>query len=186
MLDPEQNAAFTDHYLNVPFDLSSVLFITTANLVDPMPPALRDRMEVLELPGYTREREDRTSPAKYLVPKQIAAHGLKQSPGGVPRGGAAADHRRLHPRGRRAEPGAPDRRRLPQDRARAWPRGAGAPDGRAGRRCTACWGPKLFESEVAERVLDPGVATGLAWTPAGGDILFIEATRMPGKGPADR
>lgn len=180
VLDPEQNTAFTDHYLNVPFDLSSVLFITTANLVDPLPPALRDRMETLELPGYT-ENEKIHIAARYLAPKQIAAHGLKRSQVAFPRATLQriiGDYTR--------EAGVRNLERQIATVCRKTARRVA--EGRRGARTVApealhgLLGPKLFEAEVAERELEPGVATGLAWTWAGGDILFIEATRMPGRG----
>jgi len=180
VLDPEQNTAFTDHYLNVPFDLSSVLFITTANLVDPLPPALHDRMETLELPGYTANEKVHIA-GRYLVPKQIAAHGLKRSQLAFPRATLQriiGDYTR--------EAGVRNLERQIASICRKTARRVA--EGRRGaKRVTpealhGLLGPKLFEAEVAERQLEPGIATGLAWTWAGGDILFIEATRMPGRG----
>lgn len=180
VLDPEQNASFTDHYLNVPFDLSSVLFITTANLVDPLPPALRDRMETLELPGYT-ENEKIHIAAKYLVPKQVAAHGLKRAQAVLPR----TTLQRIIGEYTR-EAGVRNLERQIAAICRKTARRVA--EGRRGSRTVSpealhgLLGPRLFEAEMAERQLEPGIATGLAWTWAGGDILFIEATRMPGRG----
>ncbi|MFH0908831.1 MAG: endopeptidase La [bacterium] len=180
VLDPEQNGTFTDHYLDVPFNLSSVLFIATANVVDTLPPALRDRMEVLELPGYTAQEKIHIA-KKYLIAKQTEAHGLTRSNIAFQDATLArliADYTR--------EAGV---RNLDREIAGICRKVArGVAEGRRAkvvispRMLHAYRGPVRFESEVAEKVSDPGVVTGLAWTPAGGDILFIEATRMPGKG----
>jgi ATP-dependent Lon protease len=180
VLDPEQNSTFTDHYLNVPFDLSSVLFITTANLVDPLPPALRDRMETLELPGYTLTEKAHIA-RKYLVPKQIAAHGLQ------------GDQITFHPRAIEhlvtdytREAGVRNLEREIANICRKIAREVAEGEKRkvtiTPRKLHAFLGARLFEYEVAERTVDAGVATGLAWTPTGGDILFIEATQMSGRG----
>ena len=180
VLDPEQNSTFSDHYLDVAFDLSHVLFITTANVVDTMPPALHDRMEVLELPGYTLNEKLHIA-RKYLVPKQIRAHGLEAV--NLAFRTAALEHivsdytreagvrsleRQIANICRKVARGVAEGRRR---------RFAIEPSGLHG-----FLGAKIFEAEVAERTMDAGVATGLAWTPTGGDILFIEATRMPGRG----
>jgi ATP-dependent Lon protease len=180
VLDPEQNNSFSDHYLEVPFDLSEVIFIATANDLTPIPPALRDRMEVLELPGYTRE-EKRQIAARYLVPKQLFEHGLTEhhvhlKPESVDE---IIDH---HTR----EAGV---RNLEREIANVI-RGVAVKVASGQDFKTEIdphdveeyLGPQKFFSEIAERTEEPGVATGLAWTPTGGDILFIEVTRMPGKG----
>lgn len=180
VLDPEQNSTFTDHYLNVPFDLSSVLFITTANVVDTMPPALRDRMEVLELPGYTLEEKVHIA-EQYLVPKQIKAHGLE--PKHVEFKREAIEHI-ISDYTREAGVRNLERQiaNVCRKVARAVAEGRKTPTVVTVNKLHDFLGPIQFESEVAERTMDPGVATGLAWTPTGGDILFIEATQMPGKG----
>jgi len=180
VLDPEQNSTFSDHYLNVPFDLSGVLFITTGNLLDPMPPALRDRMEVLELPGYTLTEKLHIA-RKYLVPKQIRNHGLTKSLIAFPDAALEniiSDYTR--------EAGV---RNLEREIANACRKVAR--DVAEGKRqkhtirpelLHSLLGPKKYEAETAEKLAEPGVVTGLAWTPAGGDILFVEATQMPGRG----
>ena len=182
VLDPEQNSTFTDHYLEVTFDLSKVLFIATANQLDPIPWALRDRLEIIELPA-TPARRRSTIARKFLVPKQLDDHGLDQRSLRDHRRGALRDRRQLHARGRRPQPRARDRLGVPRGR-RQGRRGPG--QGPRGDRRRAMveevLGPQKFVSEVAERIGEPGVATGLAWTAVGGDILFIEATQMPGKG----
>ena len=180
VLDPEQNNTFTDLYLNQPFDLSRVLFITTGNVLDTIQPALRDRMEILELSGYT-QLEKRHIAEKYLVPRQVAAHGLKKNqltfgPGVLERvigdytreAGVRALDLEIASLCRKAA------RRVAEGRTR---RVRIAP-----KDLNHLLGPKKFELEIAEHSAAPGVATGLAWTAAGGDILFIEASRMPGKG----
>ena len=181
VLDPEQNNTFSDHYLEVTFDLSKVLFIATANQLDPIPWALRDRLEIIELPGYTRQEKKQIA-RKFLVPKQLDDHGLtndrceitddaifevvdsytreagvrnlEREIGSVCRAVAV----------RVAEGQAKDHEVVNTEMVRE------------------VLGPQKFVSEVAERVGEPGVATGLAWTAVGGDILFIEATKMPGMG----
>jgi ATP-dependent Lon protease len=180
VLDPEQNSTFTDHYLNVPFDLSSVLFITTANLADPLPPALRDRMEMLELPGYTLMEKVRIA-QKYLVPKQIAAHGLTSEHVLFDRQALehiVTDYTR--------EAGVRNLEReianICRKTARAVAEGEKRKAAITAGKLHGYLGARSYESEVAERAVDAGVATGLAWTPTGGDILFIEATQMSGRG----
>ncbi|HWP46513.1 MAG TPA: endopeptidase La [Candidatus Limnocylindrales bacterium] len=178
VLDPEQNYAFSDHYLEVPFDLSKVMFIATANVLDTIPPALRDRMEVLDLPGYTEE-EKLMIAKTHLLPKQLEAHGLE------PRHLQVEDEAlRLIIRSYTREAGV---RNLERQIATIC-RGV-AKEVALGKETTEVitpdkvpqyLGPIKFFSEVAERTSVPGIATGLAWTPVGGDILFVEATMMRG------
>ena len=181
VLDPEQNNTFRDHYLDVPFDLSEILFITTANFLDPVPPALRDRMEVLELPGYTDE-EKLTIAREHLVGRQIENHGL------------SSEHIRFEEsalqtliRGYTREAGVRNLEReigaVCRKVARRRAEGHEAPVVVTPDTVTEMLGaPTFHDEEVAERTKAPGVAVGLAWTPAGGEVLFIEATLMPGGG----
>ena len=180
VLDPEQNSTFVDHYLDLSFDLSSVMFITTANFLDPIPPALRDRMEVLELPGYTEEEKVAIT-QRYLIPKQRVENGLQEDHITF-----AVEAIREMISGYTREAGL---RNLERTVARVCRKVARArTEGRTGvvevtpHNLSAFLGPRLFVSEIVERTRIPGVATGLAWTPTGGEILFIEATRMRGKG----
>jgi ATP-dependent Lon protease len=180
VLDPSQNHTFTDHYLDVPFDLSQVLFIATANIVDTMPEPLRDRMETIELPGYTQHEKLKIA-QQYLVPKQIESHGLKRNHlriGPPTLAHIISDYTR--------EAGV---RNLDREIANICRKVAReVAEGKTGLRTVvpkdlhALLGAIKFEAEVAEKKVEPGVVTGLAWTPTGGDILFIEATKMPGKG----
>jgi ATP-dependent Lon protease len=181
VLDPEQNATFRDHYLDVPFDLSRVLFITTANVMDTVPGPLRDRMEIIPLAGYTEEEKVLIA-QKHLVPKQAREHGLK--PGEditfVP------EALRLLARGYTREAGVRSLEReiasVCRKVARRHAEGEIGPVRVTPDVVTSSLGVPRFElEEVEERTRVPGVATGLAWTPAGGDVLFVEATRMPGK-----
>jgi ATP-dependent Lon protease len=181
VLDPEQNNTFADHYLEIPYDLSNVMFVATANIADPIPAPLRDRMEILEIPGYTR-REKLAIARRHLIPKQLEEHGitkeqlditdtavdlvidtytreagvrtLERQIAGIIRGVAV----------KIAEGDMTPRKIELEDQVRDF------------------LGPQKFTSEVAERTEEPGVATGLAWTSVGGEILFIEATRMFGTG----
>ncbi len=181
VLDPEQNHTFADHYLEIPYDLSNVMFIATANVADPIPAPLRDRMEILEIPGYTR-REKLAIARQHLIPKQIEEHGitkeqlqiedsaleiiidsytreagvrtLERQASSVIRGVAV----------KIAEGDLTPRKIENEDQIREF------------------LGPQRFTSEVAERTSETGVCTGLAWTSVGGEILFIEATRMYGSG----
>ena len=181
VLDPEQNSTFRDHYLDVDFDLSKVMFIATANMLETIPSPLLDRMEVLQLPGYSEEEKTLIA-QKYIIPKQLEAHGLAPDDLEITELATQADHRRLHPRGGPAQPRAGDRRDLPQGRPPAR-RGQARPAPRSARSSSpTCWALRGIFRELADRTGIPGVATGLAWTPTGGEILFIEATGMPGKG----
>jgi ATP-dependent Lon protease len=180
VLDPEQNSTFRDNYLGVPFDLSRVVFITTANVIDNVPPPVRDRMEVIDLPGYTQEEKLQIAKA-YLVRRQREANGLREDQCELTEEALkaiVADYTR--------EAGV---RQLEREIGRTMRHCAmkvaegstakvliDAPD------LDAILGPAKFEREVALRSSVAGVATGLAWTPVGGDILFIEATRVPGSG----
>ncbi len=181
VLDPEQNGTFRDHYVDLPFDLSEVLFITTANVLDPIPPALRDRMEVLELPGYTEE-EKLVIATEHLLGRQIGNHGLTAEQ--VRFTEAAL---RAVIRGYTREAGVRNLEReigaLCRKVARRWAEGDESPVEIATETVVEMLGaPKHFDEEVAERTKRPGVAIGLAWTPVGGDVLFVEARRMSGGG----
>src|SRR6478672_9722602 len=181
VLDPEQNNSFRDHYLDVPFDLSEVLFITTANMLDPIPPPLRDRMEVLEIAGYTEE-EKLSIATDHLVEKQVKNHGL------------TPDYIRFTPdalrqliRGYTREAGVRNLEReigaLCRKVARRRAEGDETPIEITPEIVVEMMGaPKLLDEEMEQRTKDPGVAIGLAWTPVGGEVLFIEASRMAGTG----
>jgi ATP-dependent Lon protease len=182
VLDPAQNNTFTDYYLDLPFDLSRVLFITTANWLEPIHPALRDRLEVIELPSYTASEKLQIA-RRYLVPRQLEEHGLRKN-----------------------EVRIPDTtiRQVIQDYTREagvrqLEREIAALTRKATRRIVSnthngqalvlkpellkdFLGSPKFVSETAEAIKEIGIATGMAWTPVGGEVLFIEATRMPGKG----
>lgn len=180
VLDPAQNNTFRDNYLAVPYDLSQVLFIATANVLDPIPGPLRDRMEVLHLSGYTQE-EKREIARKYLVTRQLDESGLSAAQFEITDGALAAlirDYtREAGVRQLERQIGAVCRRaavRIAEGAAQTVR--VDAPD------LAEVLGPVKFESEVALRTGMPGVATGLAWTPVGGDILFIEASRTAGSG----
>jgi ATP-dependent Lon protease len=181
VLDPEQNHAFSDHYLEVAFDLSQVLFIATANVADPIPPALRDRMELIELPGYTEEEKLEIA-KRYLVPRQRGANGLPDVALEIPDETLCAIVRSYT-----REAGVRNLERELGSVLRKLARRV-AEEGQPGPftirpgDLAELLGPVRFEPELAERAGRPGVAVGLAWTPAGGDILFVESTRMPGSG----
>ena len=181
VLDPEQNNTFRDHYLDVPFDLSEVLFLTTANVLDPVPPALRDRMEVLELAGYTEEEKLKIA-LEHLIGKQIANHGLtaeqleftepaiRQVIRGYTReAGVRNLEREIGALCRKVA-----RRRAEGDESRV----VITPDAVV----EMLGAPTFLDEEIENRTKDPGVAVGLAWTPAGGEVLFVEASRMHGAG----
>jgi ATP-dependent Lon protease len=181
VLDPEQNNTFRDHYLDVPFDLSEVLFLTTANVLDPIPPALRDRMEVLELAGYTEEEKLKIA-VEHLVGKQVANHGL--TPQQVEFTDTAL---RTVIRGYTREAGVRNLEReigaLCRKVARKRAEGDDTRVVITPEVVTEMLGaPTFLDEEIENRTKDPGVAVGLAWTPAGGEVLFIEASRMQGGG----
>jgi ATP-dependent Lon protease len=180
ILDPQQNNSFRDHYLDLPFDLSKVLFVCTANQLETVPPPLIDRMDVIQLIGYTEEEKLQIA-KRYLVPKQLEAHGLKPAKVEVADGtlrliireytreaGVRGLERRIadlcRKTARRFAEGNTRKLRIDEKRGREW------------------LGPRRFAGEVRKRTSDPGVATGLAVTAAGGDVLFVEATAYPGKG----
>ena len=180
VLDPEQNHAFRDNYLAVPFDLSQVFFITTANVLDTIPGPLRDRMEIIQLLGYTEEEKTQIA-LRYLVARQLKANGLTPEQCSI---SEAAIRSIIHSYTREAGV-----RNLEREIGSAFRHAAmRIAEGTAEQvhigeeDLHAILGPKKFESELAMRTSLPGVATGLAWTPVGGDILFIEASRAPGTG----
>jgi ATP-dependent Lon protease len=185
VLDPQQNHTFTDHYLDVAFDLSHVLFITTANWLDPIQPALRDRLEVINLPSYTATEKLQIA-RRYLVPRQIEEHGLQRKQVKMPN----ATLRRVishytHEAGVR---------QLEREIASLTRKAARRIVGRNGRQerngalvispreLSDYLGQPRFIQDTAEKITSVGIAMGLAWTPVGGEILFIEATHMPGTG----
>lgn len=180
VLDPEQHTTFRDHYLDLPYDLSKVLFICTANTLDTIPGPLLDRMDVIQLSGYTHE-EKLGIAKRYLVPKQIEAHGLKKSRIAIPdktlrlviaeytrEAGVRNLERQIAALCRKAATlvatGTTGKLRVDEERVREW------------------LGARKFSADARKRTADPGVATGLAYTAVGGDVLFIEATAYPGKG----
>jgi len=180
VLDPEQHSSFRDHYLDLPYDLSKVLFICTANTLDTIPGPLLDRMDVIQLSGYTHD-EKLGIAKRYLVPKQVEAHGLKKSRIALPdrtlrlviaeytrEAGVRNLERQIATLCRKAATlvarGHAEKIRVDEERVREW------------------LGPRRFSAEARRRTADPGVATGLAYTAVGGDVLFIEATAYPGKG----
>jgi ATP-dependent Lon protease len=183
VLDPEQNSSFRDHYLDVPFDLSNVMFITTANTLDTIPGPLRDRMEVIQLAGYTEEEKLEIA-KRYLVPRQIERNGLRKSwisfSDKALRTIVSDYTREAGVRNLEREIGTVCRKV-----AREVAEGNGARPARrsiSDPRVRALLGKQRFFSEARRRTSQPGVATGLAWTPVGGDVLFVEATTMTGTG----
>ncbi len=179
VLDPEQNHAFSDHYIDVPFDLSRVLFIATANVLDTIPPALKDRMEVLELPGYTDD-EKLMIAKNHLIPKQLKEHGLTEDDLEFQ---DDAILKIINSYTREAGVRNLEREIAAVCRAVAKEVAEGKREKVVVREDNIhkFLGPEKFYPEVAERITTPGIATGLAWTPTGGDIIFIEATRMKGR-----
>jgi len=180
VLDPEQNATFKDNYLGVAYDLSRVMFISTANRTDTIPPALLDRMEVIEIPGYTEEEKVEIA-RRYLVARQLEANGLTPEQCSI-----SDDALRTIIRAYTRESGC---RQLEREiggvcRFAAMRIAEGTEQSLevGANRVDEILGARRYENEVAMRLSVPGVATGLAWTPTGGDILFIEATRVPGSG----
>ncbi len=182
VLDPAQNATFTDHYLDLPYDLSRVLFITTANWLDPINPALRDRLEVIELPGYT-ESEKLQIARRYLVPRQLGENGLTREGFKIP---DAALRKLIQDYTREAGVRQLEREIAALMRKAALKvvqqNGDAKPLVLTPKSLVDFLGPVRNFSETAEAIKEIGIATGLAWTPVGGEILFIEATRMPGRG----
>jgi len=181
VLDPEQNSTFRDYYLDVPFDLSEVLFVTTANILDTIPPPLRDRMEVLELAGYTEE-EKRTIADEHLVGRQVTNHGLTAEQLVFTDEGLSAMIR-----GYTREAGVRNLEReigsICRKVARRQAEGRTDPVTVTPETVVELLGaPRHLDEEVRGRTKDPGVAIGLAWTPVGGDVLFVEASRMAGGG----
>ncbi|HEV7734452.1 MAG TPA: endopeptidase La [Candidatus Binatia bacterium] len=179
VLDPEQNATFQDHYLDVPFDLQRVMFVTTANVLDPIPPPLRDRMEVIELAGYI-EQEKLEIAKRHVIPKQLGENGLTPEQLRF-EDAAVAEIIRSYTREAGLRNLEREIGRVCRKVARRIVEGRTDPIVCTVDTVRELLGPERFVSEVAERTDEPGVAVGLAWTPAGGDILFIEATRMAGK-----
>ncbi|MEO6036515.1 MAG: endopeptidase La [Verrucomicrobiota bacterium] len=182
VLDPTQNATFTDHYLDLPFDLSRVLFLTTANWLDPIHPALRDRLEVIEIPSYTAAEKLQIA-RRHLVPRQMEEHGLKKKlvrfPDSTLRHLIQDYTREAGVRQLEREIASLTRKAARKIVAQTQ---ASEPLTISPKELTRLLGPPKFISEEAERITEYGIAIGLAWTPVGGEILFIEATRMPGKG----
>jgi ATP-dependent Lon protease len=180
VLDPEQNHTFADHYIDVSFDLSKSFFIATANMLDPVPPALRDRLEVLELPGYTHEEKLEIA-QQHLMPRALEEHGLDTSKCEIPE-----ETLREMVASYTREAGVRNLKREIASICRSV--AVGFAEGQTGKRIIkvdeleTILGPEKFIDEMAERTDVSGVATGLAWTSSGGSILFIEATKMPGKG----
>jgi len=181
VLDPEQNATFRDHYLDVPFDLSGVMFITTANELDRVPGPLRDRMEVIFLAGYTAEEKLEIA-KRYLVPRQIERNGLTRSriafSDAALRTIITEYTREAGVRSLEREIGSVCRKVARQVAEGTAPRRVSV----SAERVRELLGKPRFRAEVKRRTREPGVATGLAWTPVGGDVLFVEATAMPGSG----
>ena len=179
VLDPEQNFSFSDHYLDVPFDLSSVMFITTANILDTVPPALRDRMEVLQLLGYTLDEKTKIA-NRHLIPRQRREHGLKSDQISFTKGAV-----KLIATGYTREAGLRNLEReiatICRGVASKIAEGESRPASIKVVNISKFLGPVRFTSEIKARISTPGIAMGLAWTPFGGELLFIEATAMKGQ-----
>ncbi|RLC14447.1 MAG: endopeptidase La [Deltaproteobacteria bacterium] len=179
VLDPEQNFSFSDHYLDVPFDLSSVMFITTANILDTVPPALRDRMEVLQLLGYTLDEKTKIA-NRHLIPRQRREHGLKSDQISFTKGAV-----KLIATGYTREAGLRNLEReiatICRGVASKIAEGESRPASIKVVNIPKFLGPVRFTSEIKARISTPGIAMGLAWTPFGGELLFIEATAMKGQ-----
>jgi ATP-dependent Lon protease len=180
VLDPEQNFSFSDHYLEIPFDLSKVMFIATANMIEAVPPALRDRMEIIEIPSYVEDEKLHIA-KNFLLPKQIAGHGLTSSlieisddavcgiiAGYTRESGVRTLERTIA--------------RVVRGVAREVAEGVSVKTSVTRDSLSKYLGQQKFFPDVAERINRPGIAVGLAWTPVGGEILFVEATKMKGKG----
>jgi ATP-dependent Lon protease len=180
VLDPEQNDTFTDNYLDVPFDLSRIMFITTANQLHTIPPPLRDRMETLELPGYTAIEKSMIA-KQYLIPRQLEAHGITADQFAI---GDEAINRVIGEYTREAGVRNLERElgTLCRKSARSIAEGETDPIDLTPNSLSNYLGPPKFYSEVADRKEEVGTATGLSVTPAGGEILFVEAARMVGEG----
>jgi ATP-dependent Lon protease len=180
VLDPAQNSDFRDHYLDVPFDLSTVLFIATANVLDTVPPALRDRLEVIDLPGYAEEDKLQIA-RRFLVPRQLSENGLSPEQVSFSTGALRRIIREYT-----REAGVRNLEReiatIARKAARALVTGDATAVNVSARKVQEMLGPPRFLSEVAERGDEVGVATGLAYTPTGGEVLFVEARIVPGKG----
>ncbi|KIX14537.1 Lon protease [Dethiosulfatarculus sandiegensis] len=180
VLDPEQNFSFSDHYLDVTFDLSKVMFIATANVLDTIPAPLRDRMEILHLPGYTANEKLKIA-KRYLVPRQRKEHGLTGSDFSITDAAVTKVIERYT-----REAGVRNLEReigsICRYAARTIAEGEAERVSVGVKKINAVLGPEKITPDTALRTSVPGVATGLAWTPTGGDILFIEASAMPGKG----
>jgi ATP-dependent Lon protease len=180
VLDPEQNFSFSDHYLELPFDLSKVLFIATANMMEPIPPPLRDRMEIIEIPSYIEDEKLHIA-RRFLIPKQVREHGLH--PEQLTIEDAAV---RAIIAGHTREAGVRNLERklatVARGVAREVAEGSTTAVSVTRENLTTYLGSQKFFADTAERINRPGIAIGLAWTPVGGDILFIEATKMKGKG----
>ncbi len=180
VLDPEQNSTFSDHYLEIPFDLSKVMFIGTANMIEPVPPALRDRMEIIEIPSYVEDEKLKIA-ERFLLPKQTREHGIGEGQLTI-----EPEALRAMISGYTKEAGVRNLERQIAAVARGVAReiAEGKTGGAVVKKdsLSRYLGPQKFFSDIAERINRPGIAVGLAWTPVGGDILFIEATSMKGKG----